>query len=151
MTKAKSQLSHQTTYRVIYGDTDAMGVVYHTNYLRWFEIGRNELFRHLGMPYTKIESKGIMLPVSEVKCKYLVPAKYDDVIVVDTTINPGFRAGMHFDYQILNEDGTVIHTSGYTRHAFVNGDGKVIRPPAFIREIIKNASIHTRKAERSGV
>ena len=58
-------LSHATPYRVIYGDTDTMGVVYHANYLRWFEIGRTELFRYLGMPYREIEARGLMLPVSE--------------------------------------------------------------------------------------
>lgn len=132
------QLTHQTTYRVIYGDTDTMGIVYHANYLRWFEMGRNELFRSLGMPYTQIEAKGLMLPVSEVKCKYLAPAKYDDVIVVEASLNNGFRAGMQFDYRISSEDGTITHATGYTRHAFVDDRGKVIRPPAFIRELIKN-------------
>ncbi len=131
-------LSHSTSYRVIYGDTDTMGVVYHANYLRWFEIGRTELFRHLGLPYREIEARGLMLPVSEVKCKYLTPARYDDVIVIEATLNTGFRAGMQFDYTITSQDGAVIHTTGYTRHAFVNGHGKVVRPPAFIRELIRD-------------
>ena len=130
-------LSHHTTYRVIYGDTDTMGIVYHANYLRWFEIGRTELFRHIGMPYREIESRGLMLPVSEVKCKYLNPARYDDVIVIRTSLNAGFRAGMQFDYTITNQDGSVTHTIGYTQHAFVNGKGRVVRPPVFIRELIK--------------
>ena len=130
-------LSHTTSYRVIYGDTDNMGVVYHANYLRWFEMGRNELFRHLGMPYTEVEARGLALPVSEVKCKYLSPARYDDVIVIHASLNSQFRAGLQFDYAITNEDGSVTHTTGYTRHAFVNDKGKVVRPPAFIREIIK--------------
>jgi len=136
MTIAATELIHKTTYRVIYGDTDTMGIVYHANYLRWFEMGRNELFRHLGMPYTEIEAKGLMLPVSEVTCKYIAPAKYDDLLVIETSVNNGFRAGMQFDYRILNEDETVTHTTGYTRHAFVNEKGRVIRPPGFIREIV---------------
>jgi acyl-CoA thioester hydrolase len=129
--------TYSTTYRVIYGDTDTMGIVYHANYLRWFEIGRTELFRHLGMPYREIEARGLMLPVSEVKCKYLTPARYDDVLVIDATLNTGFRAGMQFDYAITSQDGAVIHTTGYTRHAFVNDQGKVVRPPAFIRDLIR--------------
>ena len=114
-----------------------MGVVYHANYLRWFEMGRNELFRHLGMPYREVESRGLMLPVSEVHCKSVSPARYDDVIVIDTSLNTGFRAGLQFDYAITSQDGTLTHTTGYTRHAFVNAEGKVVRPPAFIRELIK--------------
>jgi acyl-CoA thioester hydrolase len=129
---------HSTTYRVIYGDTDTMGIVYHANYLRWFEMGRNELFRHLGMPYKQVEAQGLMLPVSEVKCKYLTPARYDDVIIIRTTVNTDFRAGLQFDYAITSQDGSVIHATGYTRHAFVNDKGKVVRPPAFIRDLIKD-------------
>lgn len=130
-------LTHATSYRVIYGDTDTMGVVYHANYLRWFEVGRTELFRHLGLPYREIESRGLMLPVSEVKCKYITPAHYDDLIIINATLNTAFRAGMQFDYTITSEDGSVTHTTGYTRHAFINEKGKVVRPPAFIRELVQ--------------
>lgn len=133
------KLTHCTPYRVIYGDTDTMGVAYHANYLRWFEIGRTELFRHLGMPYREIEARGLMLPVSEVQCKYLNPARYDDLIIIEATVNVGFRAGMQFDYAITSQDRSVTHTTGYTRHAFVNGRGKVVRPPAFIRDLIQNS------------
>ena len=138
MTSESDSLTHSTTYRVIYGDTDTMGIVYHANYLRWFEIGRTELFRHLGLPYREIEAKGLMLPVSEVKCKYHTPARYDDVLVIRATLNTGFRAGMQFDYTITSEDGGIIHTTGYSRHAFVDGQGKVVRPPAFIRDLIRD-------------
>ena len=134
-----SNLSHSTTYRVIYGDTDTMGVVYHANYLRWFEMGRTELFRHLGLPYREIESRGLKLPVSEVTCKYIAPAHYDEILVIKASLNTEFRAGMQFDYVIASEDERVVHTTGYTRHAFINNQGKVVRPPAFIRELIENA------------
>ena len=133
-----SPLSHTTNYRVIYGDTDTMGVAYHANYLRWFEMGRNELFRHLGLPYKEVEARGLALPVSEVTCKYHHPARYDDVIFIHTTVNTGFRAGLQFDYTLTNEDGSVTHTTGYTRHAFVNDQGKVVRPPKFIRDLIRD-------------
>ena len=139
MESQSNAITYSTTYRVIYGDTDTMGIVYHANYLRWFEMGRNELFRYLGMPYKQVEEQGLTLPVSEVKCKYLTPARYDDVIMVHTTINTGFRVGLQFDYAITSEDETVTHTTGYTRHAFVNDQGKVVRPPKFIRNIIKGS------------
>lgn len=134
-----SNLSHSTTYRVIYGDTDTMGVVYHANYLRWFEMGRTELFRYLGLPYCEIEARGLKLPVSEVTCKYISPAYYDDILVINATLDTQFRAGMQFDYVITSEDGGMVHTTGYTRHAFINNQGKVVRPPVFIRELIDNA------------
>jgi acyl-CoA thioester hydrolase len=138
MESTPKSLTHSTTYRVIYGDTDTMGIVYHANYLRWFEMGRNELFRHLGMPYKEVEAQGLALPVSEVKCKYLTPARYDDVISIQAAVNTGFRAGLQFDYVITSQDGSAVHTTGYTRHAFVNDQGKVVRPPAFIRELIRD-------------
>ena len=62
-------ISSQARCRVIYGDTDTMGVAYHANYFRWFEMGRTELFRSLGMPYRQIEAKGFMLPILECQCK----------------------------------------------------------------------------------
>lgn len=137
MTSAAAALSHTTQYRVIYGDTDTMGVVYHANYLRWFEMGRSELFRWLGLPYREIEARGFLLPVSEANCKYLAPARYDDVVVIQTTLNPAFRAGMQFDYVISSKDGSLAHATGYTRHAFVTQKGKVVRPPDFIRELVR--------------
>ena len=139
MTPSSTNLTHSTTYRVIYGDTDTMGIVYHANYLRWFEMGRTELFRYLGLPYREIEARGLKLPVSEVKCKYHTPARYDDVLVIQASLNTGFRAGMQFDYAITSQDGSVTHTTGYTRHAFVNDQGKVVRPPKFIRDMIGQA------------
>ena len=71
----ESVKTHRTEYRVIYGDTDNMGVAYHANYLRWFEIGRAELFRSLGMTYKSIEEKGYFLPVSEVYSKFVDSAR----------------------------------------------------------------------------
>lgn len=135
---ASDLISNTAFYRVIYGDTDNMGVVYHANYLRWFEIGRSELFRSMGLPYKKIEQKGLILPVSEVGCKYLLPARYDDLIRINATLNTTFRAGMQFEYTIKSEDEKILHARGFTKHAFVNGEGKVIRPPKFITTLIKN-------------
>lgn len=129
-------LTHTTTYRVIYGDTDTMGVAYHANYLRWFEIGRTELLRHWGLPYREIESRGFLLPVAEVVCKYHQPAKYDDLLTIEATLDPNIRGGLKIDYRILSEDHTILHATGHTRHAFVNANGKVIRPPRFILELI---------------
>ena len=132
--------THQTRYRVIYGDTDNMGIAYYANYLRMFEIGRTELLRDWGLPYREIESRGILLPVSEVYCKYMTPAKYDEVLIIHSTLDTEMKAGMKIDYRITSEDGQTVHATGHTRHAFLNREGRVIRPPDFIRDLIRNQS-----------
>ena len=131
-------LSHKTPYRVIYGDTDNMGVAYYANYLRWFEIGRTELLRAWGMPYRQIESQGLLLPVAEAQCRYLLPAKYDQLLVIEAMLDTPYQGGLRITYRILSEDEQQLHATGYTRHAFVNPQGRVIRPPQFMRELINN-------------
>ncbi|MFC1877283.1 acyl-CoA thioesterase [Thermodesulfobacteriota bacterium] len=128
---------HRTEYRVIYGDTDNMGVAYHANYLRWFEIGRAELFRSLGMTYKSIEEKGYFLPVSEAYCKFVDSARYDDLIVIETTVDSSLRAGMKFNYRILRKEDETGLVQGFTKHAYVDRSGRVIRPPRFITDILK--------------
>ena len=129
--------THRTEYRVIYGDTDNMGVAYHANYLRWFEIGRAELFRSLGMTYKSIEEKGYFLPVSEVYCKFVDSARYDDLIVIETSVDSGLRAGIKFNYRILRKKDETELVRGFTKHAYVDRSGRVIRPPRFITDILK--------------
>jgi acyl-CoA thioester hydrolase len=131
-------LKHQTTYRVIYGDTDKMGIAYYGNYLRWFEIGRTEMIRSWGLPYKSLEDKGIFLPVSEAFCKFLAPAQYDDILVIKTTLDTELKAGMKFDYEVYSQDDEKLLTTGYTKHAFMDPQGRVVRPPKFLRELIKN-------------
>ncbi len=132
--------THRTNYRVIYGDTDNMGQVYYGNYFRWFEIGRSEMFRKLGLPYKTVEDNGIFLPVSETHCKYSTPAKYDDIIVIETSVDTSVKGGIKFDYTIYAEDGETLLAKGYTKHACVNQQGKVVRPPKFIKEILAKIS-----------
>lgn len=129
--------THHTIYRVIYADTDNMGVVYHANYLKWFEVGRTEMFRSLGLTYKDIEGRGFYLPVSEAYCKYLSSAHYDDVITIETSVDASFRAGMKFDYRIFRDEDGENLVRGFTKHAFVNGEGRIVRPPAFIKTMLK--------------
>ena len=128
--------THKTTCRVTYGDTDKMGFVYHANYFRWFEIGRSEMFRYLGVPYKSIESKGFFLPLSEVHCKFNSPSQYDDILLIETSLDTNIKAGMKFDYRIFSEDGKKILAKGYTKHACVDRSGRIVRPPKFLMEII---------------
>ncbi len=130
-------ITHQTRYRIIYADTDNMGFVYYGNYLRLFEIGRTEIFRDWGLAYKNIEEKGIFLPVSEVFCKFKEPAHYDDVVTIETSLDTRIRGGMKFDYRIWDEANQKIRAHGYTKHACLNRQGRVVRPPKFIQEIIQ--------------
>ena len=132
-------LTHRTTCRVIYGDTDRMGYAYNANYLRWFEIGRAELFRYLGMTYKQIEEQGIFLPVSEVFCKFIAPVAYDDVLQIEATIDLQVKAGIKIDYGLFSEDGRNKIAEGYTLHACVNSAGRVVRPPRFLIDFLKKS------------
>ena len=131
----------ETEYRVIYGDTDKMGVVYYANYLRFFEIGRTELLRSWQLPYSQLEAEeGFWLPVSEVQCRYLAPAEYDDLIIIRAALDPDVKAGLKIDYTITDHHRETLHATGFTMHAFLNKQGKVVRPPRIIRELIKQQS-----------
>jgi acyl-CoA thioester hydrolase len=118
--------------RVIYADTDAMGIVYHTNYIRWFEIGRTELLRSVGIVYAAMEAAGYNLPLTEAYCNYLFPAKYDQIIVVETELEYLKRASMKFLYTIWDEEREKDLVEGYTIHACTNKMGKIVRIPSFI-------------------
>ena len=120
--------------RAIYADTDAMGIVYHTNYIRWFEVGRTELFRDMGILYTEVEAAGFNLPLTRVYCHYLLPTHYDDLAFVDTEIAYLRRASMKFAYLIWDEKREKLLTEGYTVHACTDRTGKIIRIPAVISD-----------------
>jgi acyl-CoA thioester hydrolase len=130
-------ITHTTTCRVIYGDTDKMGFVYHANYFRWFESARSEMFRYLGMPYKSIESRGFFLPLSEIYCKFNSPSQYDDILLIETSLNTSIKASMKFNYQIFSEDSSKLLAEGYTKHACVDTNGRVVRPPKFLMEVIE--------------
>lgn len=122
--------------RVIYADTDAMGIVYHTNYIKWFEVGRNEFMRGNSFKYSEIEQKGYYLPLTKVFCHFLLPARYDDVILVETTIDYFRRVSLKFDYEIWDEKRENCLVEGSTVHAFTCG-GKIARPPLEFAEKLK--------------
>ena len=126
-------------YRVIYGDTDQMGVAYYSNYLRWFEIGRTELLRQIGLPYTSIEEKGLYFPVTEVSCRYHKPARFDDLIVIETTLGSLGWAVLTFNYRLFRKEDEALIASGWTKHACVDREGHVTKMPAALTTILKAA------------
>ena len=124
--------------RAIYADTDAMGIVYHTNYIRWFEIGRTELFRDMGILYPEVEAAGFNLPLTQVYCHYHLPAHYDEILLVETRIAYFKRASMKFTYRIRDEIRKNLLTEGYTIHACTDQGGKIVRIPAIVADKVRS-------------
>ncbi len=120
------------TDRVLFADTDAMGIVYYANYLRWFELGRVELLRRMGMVYRELTEQGIHLPVTEAQVRYLSPARYDDLLEIRAEVRDLRRASVSFGYRIERAGGDRL-AAGSTTHAFTDGSGRVIRIPPEIR------------------
>lgn len=134
----------ETTIRVIYGDTDQMGVVYYANYLRYFEAARNEFIRAKGLRYRDFEAQHkLVLPVVEAQVSYRTPARYDDLLTVEIALTEARRATARFGYRILR-DGELVAT-GHTVHACVDLEGRVKRMP---RELLEALSAGEAVAER---
>jgi acyl-CoA thioester hydrolase len=121
------------TVRVLFADTDAMGIAYYANYLKWFEMGRVEIMRKHGMAYRELTGTGIHLPVTEASVRYLSPARYDDLLAIHAEIRECKRASIAFGYRIESGDGVVL-ADGETVHAFTDGDGKIVRIPELFLE-----------------
>jgi acyl-CoA thioester hydrolase len=102
-------ITRKVQYRVLYADTDMMGVVYYGNYGKFYEMGRTEMVRQLGLPYIELEKAGIMMPVYTVECKYWNVIRYDELITIETTVEMMPAARMEFFHRIYNEDGRLAH------------------------------------------
>lgn len=115
-----------------------MGVVYYGNYLKYFEIGRTELLRAIGLPYVELERSGVLLPVLEAHAEYLLPAKYDDLLDIHATYPVQHTAMITMEYTIQRGTDTLVR--GYTRHSFVDAATfKPVRPPQIFRQAIDRA------------
>lgn len=111
-------------FRVRYAETDAMGIVHHANYYAWFEMGRTELFRDLDLEYRVWEDEGIFCPVIETHCKYKVPAKYDDMLTLETEITHVGKVRWTFVYRLYREE--ILLAVGKTVHCFMNQAGRPV-------------------------
>ena len=131
-------IENKTEIRVRYADTDQMHFVYNGKYLEYFEVGRTELLREIGLPYEAIEKEGFLLPVLEAYVKYKLPAYYDDVLVVKSFLKKNPDLKVHIDYEILRKNSTDLIAEGFTIHAFIDKrNKKVMRPPDFFVKAIK--------------
>ena len=131
---------HETIVRVRYSETDKMGVVYHANYLVWFEIGRTEFCRARGFSYRDMEeNENAFLVVAESYCRYKAPAYYDDELLVRTHITELRRRSLRFGYEIVRaSDGTVI-AEGETGHVVTDATGRVRSLPPGYSELLLSA------------
>jgi acyl-CoA thioester hydrolase len=129
-------LEHVADARVIFADTDALGIAYYANYLRWFEIGRVELLRKRGLAYRSLAEAGFHLPVTEAAVRYRSPARYDDTLRIFAEVRNAGGASVEFGYRLVRADGTLL-AEGSTVHAFTDGEGKVVRAPSEFRKLMK--------------
>ncbi|HET9452570.1 MAG TPA: thioesterase family protein [Aggregicoccus sp.] len=121
---------NEARLRVIYGDTDQMGVVYYANYFRYFEFARSEYFRARGGSYRDLEREGALLPVIEAHCDYKASARYDDVLVIRTRVSKLERVRLTFGYELFREGSFERPLcTGHTVHACIGRDGKPMRLP----------------------
>jgi acyl-CoA thioester hydrolase len=129
--------SDKIQFRVRYGETDQMGFVYYGNYAQYFEMGRTEWLRKLGITYKKMEETGIMLPVMNLNINYLKPAKYDDLLTLKTTLIKMPSAKIEFSYEVFNEENELLTTANTTL-VFVNMEtNKPTRAPEYVLEKLR--------------
>ena len=116
--------------RVRYKDTDQMGIAHHSNYIVWFEIGRTDLCRQAGLPYTEIEQRGYLLVVTEIGVRYRTPFRYDEEVVIRTSVAEIASRAIKFAYELLGPDGD-LRATGFSSHMWVDrATRKPTRPDA---------------------
>ena len=129
-------IKNQTKIRVRYGETDQMGYVYYGNYAQYFEVGRVEWLRSLGVSYKGLEESGVMLPVIKLEIDYIKPAKYDDLLTITTTLTKKPLVKIEFDFEIKNEKDELI-TTGLARLVFMDMEkSKPIKGPSSLLQKI---------------
>ena len=133
---------HQTQLRVRYADTDQMQIVYNGKYLEYFEVGRTELLRAFGLPYSTFEQHGYRLPLIEAYCRFVSPARYDDLLNIESSVQDFRSPKLRIDYRIFRVTTKTLIASGHTVHAFVRIDtGKPVRPPLLFVNILTRTGI----------
>lgn len=133
----KINFEHISTLRVRYGETDQMGYCYYGNYAQYFEVGRVEALREVGMSYKSLEEKGVMLPVSEFKVNYKSPAKYDDLLLILTKITEIKGARILFHYTIHNEKQELVAEAETTLVFVSKQTMRPISPPTEFISVIE--------------
>lgn len=131
--------STETVIRVRYADTDQMKMVYYAKFFEYFEQGRSDLLREMGLPYPEIEEMGYYLPAVEAHARYLKSARYDDAIRVKTIVREMPQARIRIEYELTNDETKDLLVEGYTIHSFVNASsGRPTRAPERFLEALRN-------------
>lgn len=133
-------ITNKTQYRVLYADTDMMGVVYYGNYGRLFEMGRTEMVRSMGLPYIELERAGIVMPVYSVESKYRNVIRYDELITIETTVKEVPAVRMEFFHKIFNEDGRLAHEAKVVLVFMDMKTGRPVRAPEMLTKLLENYS-----------
>lgn len=123
----------ETQLRVRYAETDAMGIVHHSRYIPWFELGRSDWLRQAGLPYPDFVALGYYLTVVEVGARYLKPAGYDEIVTVRTWLEEMHSRGLRIAYEVVNAAGETLVT-GFTRHICITHDGVPARMPDILMQ-----------------
>jgi acyl-CoA thioester hydrolase len=118
-----------------------MGFAYYAHYLRWFEAGRTELIRSLGASYRSVEEAGVSLPVIDARVRYLTPARYDDLLAIETAVIERGRASIRFGYRVRRDETDELLAWGSTAHAYMNRAGRPARPPAELVALLDRAPV----------
>lgn len=134
-----SLFQHTLRFRIRYSETDQMGTFYNSRPLEWFECGRTELFRELGLPYSELEGRGVFLPLVEAHVEYLGRARYDDPLDMTSRLSWPSRARLRSDVDIIHAETRKMIVRGYTIHAFADPQGRAIRPPLWFKECLARA------------
>ena len=121
--------------RVRYQETDQMGIAHHANYIVWFEIGRTDLCRATGFTYKEIESRGLIMVVTEVNCRYRAPYHYDDEVLIRTFVSEAASRAMTFGYELRDGSGERLHATGFSKHVWVDRQSR--RPTMADAEVMK--------------
>lgn len=125
----------ESRVRVRYKETDQMGIAHHSNYVVWFEIGRTDLCREAGMPYAEIESRGYLLVVTEITCRYRTSFRYDDEVLIRTSVASAQSRAMAFSYELYDATGQELRATGTSSHLWV--DRATMKPVRADREAME--------------
>jgi len=126
----------ESEVQVRYAETDQMGVVYHAAYFPWLEVGRMALLHRRGKTYGQMEAEGVCLPVVEAHLEYLKPARFEDILVIKTHVKEIHRASVAFAYEVRRKGEEAVLARGHTVHVTTNREGKAIRMPDWVREML---------------
>lgn len=128
---------HEIKTRVRYQETDQMGIVYYANFLVYFEMGRTELLRSLGLPYSEMEKDQIYFPVAEAHCRFRSPARYDDVLIIQTCVSELKHATIKFSYKVIREGDNTLIAEGFTKLACLNANRKPAPMPEKLKKLLE--------------